>query len=144
MYKNVSKVVLDSLSQDPVLLFCSTQAFGLGSDIVVTARTTLIIAIDIILILLRAFVDSPGIPIGQDEVAASAKAHKAISKSVHHAVTRLIPILLGIYKAFQFTKIQDGIRSIIEEYRHFRRATKKIPLEEQVLSDPEISLQKIP
>ena len=83
------------------------------------ARLMLILAVDLILILVRAFMTKTtrcvGQPDGKD-VAFAARDYRAISADVHKAIFEFVP-KRNILKSFRYEKIQMGLTRIVEEFK---------------------------
>lgn len=80
-----------------------------------SARTLLMCACDIILILERAFWYGQQ-PIGGNEVRSAAEEYISKRGKVHADVKELIP-LVGFIKSFKFTIITLGIENIVKKHR---------------------------
>lgn len=95
------------------------------------ARLMLILAGDLILILVRAFMTKTTRCVGQPEekdVALAARDYRGISAEVHKAIFELLPKRNAL-KSFRFEKVQMGLKRIVERFKE--QVVKDLRLDRQ-------------
>ena len=110
--------VLGSFILGGIPVFLATTVITLPIIIPATARSMLMIACDVTLILTRAFQESTrqglGHPLKKD-IEIAAFAYRELAKEVHKSIKEFVP-MANLIKSYEYQKIEKSYRRILDRY----------------------------